>query len=63
MADSGIRVAIIASITGAITLLLNRCRFLYDHHPDSTYELIIAFERTTSEQSQVSEISQHPHLN
>jgi hypothetical protein len=63
MADSGIIVAIIASITGAITLLINRCRFLYDHHPDSTYELVIAFDRQTSDQSVQSEISQHPHLN
>ena len=59
MVDSGILVAIVAAITGAITVCLQKCRFLYEHHPEGTYDLTIGFDRLTSNQS---EISQHPHV-
>ncbi len=44
MADSGILVAIIASVISAITICLHKFRFVYDHHSDGVYELVIAFE-------------------
>ncbi len=56
MADSGILVAIIAAIVSAITVCLNKCRFLYEHHPEGTYDLTIGFDRQTSNESQ------HPHI-
>ncbi len=58
MVDSGILVAIVAAITGAITVCLQKCRFLYEHHPEGTYELTIGFDRQTSNDSGVS---QHTH--
>jgi len=58
MVDSGILVAIVAAITGAITVCLQKCRFLYEHHAEGTYELTIGFDRQTSNESQ---ISQHTH--
>ncbi len=67
MVDSGILVAIVAAITGAITICLQKCRFLYDHHSDGGYELVIGFDRGVGGQplgndSNQSEISQHPHV-
>ncbi len=67
MADSGIIVAIIAAIVSAITVCLNKCRFLYEHHPEGAYDLTIGFDRGVSDQplgngSNQSEISQHPHV-
>jgi len=59
MVESGILVAIVAAITGAITVCLQKCRFLYEHHPEGGYDLTIGFDRLTSNQS---EISQHTHI-
>ena len=58
MVESGILVAIVAAITGAITVCLQKCRFLYEHHAEGTYELTIGFDRLTSNES---EISRHTH--
>ena len=51
MMDTGVIVAIVAAITGAIIICLQKCRFLYNHHSDGLYELVIGFERETTEQS------------
>ncbi len=59
MVDSGILVAIVAAIMGAITICLQKCRFLYELHAEGGYELVIGFDRLTSNQS---EISQHLHV-
>ncbi len=56
MADSGIIVAIIAAIVSAITVWLDKCRFLYEHHPEGTYDLTIGFDRQTSNESQHTHI-------
>ena len=58
MVESGIMVAIVAAITGAITVCLQKCRFLYEHHAEGTYELTIGFER---QESNESTISRHTH--
>ena len=55
MVERGILVAIVAAITGAITVCLQKCRFLCEHHPEGTYELTIAFDRQTSNESAISE--------
>ncbi len=59
MVESGILVALVAAITGAITICLQKCRFLYEHHPEGTYDLTIGFDRQVSNESVVS---QHPHI-
>ena len=51
MVESGIIVAIIAAITGAITICLNKCKFLYNRHSDGNYDLILGFEREVTGQS------------
>ncbi len=61
MVDSGILVAIAAAITGAITVCLQKCRFLYEHHPEGTYDLTIGFDRGASGPPDSNE-SQHPHI-
>jgi hypothetical protein len=55
MVESGILVAIVAAITGAITVCLQKCRFLYEHHPEGTYELTIGFDRQVSNESAISQ--------
>jgi len=55
MVDSGILVAIVAAITGAITVCLQKCRFLYEHHPEGTYDLSIGFAREPSKESETTE--------
>ncbi len=64
MADSRIIVAIIAAVVSAITICLQKCRFLYDHHSDGGYELVIGFDRGVSGQPSGlnSNESQHPHV-
>ena len=59
MIDRGITVALIASMASAITICLHKFRFVYDHHPDGVYELVIAFEREQSDQEEIT----HPHVN
>ena len=56
MIDSGILVARIASLASVVTVFLPNCTFVYDHHPDGVYELVIPFER---EQSDNEETAQH----
>jgi hypothetical protein len=55
MVESGILVAIVAAITGAISVCLQKCRFLYEHHPEGTYELTIGFDRQVSNESAISQ--------
>jgi hypothetical protein len=60
MLDSGIFVARIASMASVVTVFLQKCTFVYDHHPDGVYELVIAFEREQSDNE--DEHSHHSHL-
>jgi hypothetical protein len=60
MLDSGIFVARIASMASVVTVFLQKCTFVYDHHPDGVYELVIAFERELSDNE--DEHSHHSHL-
>ncbi len=60
MADSTIIVALLAAVASAISICLQKFRFVYDHHPDGVYELVIAFEREQTEQNTQDE-PQHPH--
>ena len=55
MVESGILVAIVAAITGAISVCLQKCRFLYEHHTEGGYELVIGFDRQVSNDSVVSQ--------
>ncbi len=61
MADSTIVVALLAAVASAISICLQKFRFVYDHHPDGVYELVIAFEREQTEQG-TQDVSQHSHV-
>jgi hypothetical protein len=58
MIDSGILVALIASLASVVTMFLQKCTFVYDHHPDGVYDLVIAFEREQSDNEETT----HHHL-
>ncbi len=60
MADSTIVIALLAAITSAISICLQKCRFVYDHHPNGVYELVIAFEQSHDDDNE--DIAHHPHV-
>jgi len=54
MLDTGVIVAIVTTVVGAITICLQQFRFRYNHQPDGLFEMVIAFDRSASDRPQSS---------
>jgi hypothetical protein len=57
MLDTGVIVAIVTTVVGAITICLQQFKFRYNHQPDGLYELVIGFDRQASDRPQTSRSS------